>query len=92
MAAAVTLLASRQIPGAVAFGLVMVEALACGTPVLAFPNGAAPEIVDPGQTGYPCRDEEEMITAVDRVPEIERCQCRATDERRFSLTRMALDH
>jgi len=70
----------------------MVEALASATPVLAFPNGAAPEIVDPGRTGYLCRDEEEMITAVDRVPEIERRQCRDAAERRFSLARMALDH
>jgi len=74
------------------FGLVMVEALASATPVLAFPNGAAPEIIDPGRTGYLCHDEEEMITAVDRVPEIERRQCRAAAERRFSLMRMALDH
>ena len=49
------------------FGLVMAEALACGTPVLAFPNGAAPEIIDPGRTGFLCRDEGEMISAVDRV-------------------------
>ena len=74
------------------FGLVMVEALASATPVLAFPNGAAPEIVDQGRTGYLCRDEEEMIIAVDRVHEIERRQCRAAAERRFSLMRMALDH
>jgi glycosyltransferase involved in cell wall biosynthesis len=74
------------------FGLVMVEALASGTPVLAFPNGAAPEIVDPGRTGYLCRDEEEMITAVDRVPGIERHHCRAAAERRFSMNRMVLDY
>ena len=74
------------------FGLVMVEALASATPVLAFPNGAAPEIVDQGRTGYLCRDEAQMITAVGRVPEIERRQCRDAAERRFSLARMALDH
>src|ERR1017187_804678 len=74
------------------FGLVMVEALASATPVLAFPNGAAPEIVDQGRTGYLCRDERQMITAVGRVPEIERRQCRDAAERRFSLARMALDH
>lgn len=74
------------------FGLVMVEALASATPVLAFPNGAAPEIVDRGRTGYLCRDEEEMIAAVGRMPEIERRQCRAAAEQRFSITRMALDH
>jgi glycosyltransferase involved in cell wall biosynthesis len=74
------------------FGLVMAEALASATPVLAFPNGAAPEIVDPGRTGYLCRDEEEMIGAVKRVPEIDREECRIVAERRFSLLRMAREH
>lgn len=74
------------------FGLVMAEALACATPVLAFPNGAAPEIIDPGRTGYLCPDEGEMIAAIDRVAELDRSQCRAAAERRFSLQRMARDH
>lgn len=74
------------------FGLVMAEALACSTPVLAFPNGAAPEIIDSGTTGYLCRDEEEMIRAVDRVGGIDRDNCRAAAEQRFSLQRMARDH
>jgi glycosyltransferase involved in cell wall biosynthesis len=74
------------------FGLVMAEALACATPVLAFPNGAAPEIIDPGRTGYLCPDEGEMISAVDRVAELDRAQCRAAAETRFSLQRMARDH
>ena len=74
------------------FGLVMAEALASATPVLAFPSGAAPEIIDHGRTGYLCRDEDEMVTAVARVPEIQRRQCRAAAEQRFSLARMAPDH
>jgi glycosyltransferase involved in cell wall biosynthesis len=74
------------------FGLVMAEALACATPVLAFPNGAAPELIDSGRTGYLCRDEKEMITAVDRVADIDRDRCRAAAESRFSLQRMARDH
>jgi len=74
------------------FGLVMAEALATGTPVLAFPNGAAPEIIDHGRTGYLCRDEDEMTAAVARVPEIDRSQCRLAAERRFSLARMAADY
>jgi glycosyltransferase involved in cell wall biosynthesis len=74
------------------FGLVMAEALASATPVLAFPNGAAPEIIDPGRTGYLCQDEEEMISAVDRVADIERDECRRAAERRFSMLRMARDH
>ncbi|MGH3402227.1 MAG: glycosyltransferase family 4 protein [Streptosporangiaceae bacterium] len=74
------------------FGLVMAEALASGTPVLAFPNGAAPEIVDPGRTGFLCRDEDEMVEAIDRIKEIDRDECRGAAERRFSLQRMARDH
>lgn len=74
------------------FGLVMAEALATGTPVLAFPNGAAPEIIDDGRTGYLCRDEDEMTAAVARVSEIDRSQCRLAAERRFSLARMAADY
>jgi glycosyltransferase involved in cell wall biosynthesis len=74
------------------FGLVMIEALAAATPVLAFPNGAAPEIIDAGQTGYLSHDEEEMITAVGRVPQIHRDHCRAAAELRFPARRMALDH
>jgi glycosyltransferase involved in cell wall biosynthesis len=74
------------------FGLVMAEALATATPVLAFPNGAAPEIIDHGRTGYLCRDEDEMTTAVARLDQIDRTQCRAAAERRFSLARMAADY
>jgi glycosyltransferase involved in cell wall biosynthesis len=74
------------------FGLVMAEALSCATPVLAFPNGSAPEIIDRGRTGYLCRDEGEMISALDRVAEIDRDLCRDAAEQRFSLQRMARDH
>jgi glycosyltransferase involved in cell wall biosynthesis len=74
------------------FGLVMTEALSCATPVLAFPNGAATEIVESGRTGYLCRDEGEMISAVDQVADIERAACREAARRRFSLQRMASDH
>jgi glycosyltransferase involved in cell wall biosynthesis len=74
------------------FGLVMAEALATATPVLAFPNGAAPEIIDHGRTGYLCRGEDEMTAAVARVLQISRRQCRAAAERRFSLSRMAADY
>jgi glycosyltransferase involved in cell wall biosynthesis len=74
------------------FGLVMAEALATGTPVLAFPCGAAPEIVDDGNTGLLCRDEADMVTAIDRVGQIDRAECRAAAEQRFSLQRMACDY
>jgi glycosyltransferase involved in cell wall biosynthesis len=74
------------------FGLVMAEALAAATPVLAFPNGAAPEIIDHGRTGYLCRDEDDMTAAAAHIGEIDRPQCRAAAERRFSLARMAADY
>ncbi|WP_031469564.1 glycosyltransferase family 4 protein [Sciscionella sediminilitoris] len=74
------------------FGLVMAEALGSGTPVLAFPNGAAPEIVADGETGFLCADEEEMGIAVDKLASIERPLCRSSAERHFSLHRMAADH
>ena len=74
------------------FGLVMAEALATGTPVLAFPNGAAPEIVEHGLTGYLCADEDAMTAAIGQVPGIERRRCRAAAEQLFSLDRMARDH
>src|SRR5205823_5930471 len=62
------------------FGLVMLEALACGTPVLAFPEGAAPEVVDHGRTGFLCRDETEMAEAVGQLGELDRAACRAAVE------------
>jgi len=74
------------------FGLVMAEALACATPVLAFPNGAAPEIIDHGRTGYLCQGEEDMTAALADVHRIDRPDCRAAAERRFSVARMAADH
>lgn len=74
------------------FGLVLVEALAAGTPVIAFPNGAAPEIVDHGVTGYLCADEQEMIAALDDIDGIDRAACRRAAAERFSMHRMALDH
>ena len=74
------------------FGLVMAEALACGTPVLAFPNGAAPEIVDDGKTGFLCSDEPDMVKALARVSSLDRRDCRAAAEQRFDLMRMAADY
>ena len=72
------------------FGLVMAEALACGTPVIAFPHGAAPEIVDHGRTGFLYADEDALVQAP--IHRLDRHACRAAAERRFSLDRMARDH
>ncbi len=74
------------------FGLVMIEALASGTPVLSFPEGAAPEIVEHGRSGFLCADEAEMVAALRRVPELDRDECRARVEERFSADRMVRDH
>jgi glycosyltransferase involved in cell wall biosynthesis len=74
------------------FGLVMVEALACGVPVLTSPRGAAPEIVISGRTGFLCEDQADMTDAVHHLDDIGRAVCRADVERRFSLDRMAADH
>jgi glycosyltransferase involved in cell wall biosynthesis len=71
------------------FGLVMVEALACGTPVLALRAGSVPEVIRPGLTGYVCEREEELVAATRRLAEINRAGCRAEAERRFSPAAMA---
>lgn len=74
------------------FGLVMIEAMACGTPVIAFNRGSVPEIIDVGVTGYIVDGIDEAVAAVDRVTDIDRARCRATFEQRFSATRMARDY
>lgn len=74
------------------FGLVAPEALAAGTPVVAFPRGALPEIVDHGRTGLLCEGVEEMAEALREVRRLERAACREAAERRFSLRRMAQEH
>jgi len=67
------------------FGMVMVEALACGTPVITFPEGAASEIVIDGETGFHVRDEEHMAQAVQRVTELDPVRCRESVAERFDV-------
>jgi glycosyltransferase involved in cell wall biosynthesis len=74
------------------FGLVMVEALACGTPVVATAMGAAPEIVEHGVTGFLVEDDEALVGALDRVDEIDRAACRRAAVTRFSSERMVTAH
>jgi len=74
------------------FGMVMIEAMACGTPVLAFPEGAAPEVVDHGRTGFLCEDEGEMVDAIGRLGELQRSDCRLAVEGYFSTNRMVTEH
>jgi glycosyltransferase involved in cell wall biosynthesis len=71
------------------FGLVMVESLAAGTPVLAFSHGAAPEIVEHGVNGFLCRDEEEMADLVEKAAGIDPMRCRQTAAERFAPDRVA---
>ncbi len=74
------------------FGLSMVEALACGTPVITTPRGAAPEIVDDGITGFLTSTTDEAVAAVAWAAELDRHACRAAVEARFSARRMVADH
>jgi glycosyltransferase involved in cell wall biosynthesis len=74
------------------FGLVMIEALACGVPVVAFRRGSVPEIIDDGVTGFIVETVEEAIDATRAVTRLSRADCRATFERRFSAARMAADY
>jgi glycosyltransferase involved in cell wall biosynthesis len=74
------------------FGMVMLEAMACGTPVLAFPEGAAPEVVDDGTTGFLCDDDDAMVEAIGRLDQLRREDCRAAVEGYFSTERMVAEH
>ncbi|MFL6213733.1 MAG: glycosyltransferase family 4 protein [Blastocatellia bacterium] len=74
------------------FGLVMIEAMACGTPVIAYPCGSVPEIVDNGLTGCIVNDVDEAVRAIARLDSIDRRRCRAVFEQRFTAKRMANDY
>ena len=74
------------------FGLVMIEAMACGTPVLAFRRGSVPEILEDDVTGVMVDDVEQAVAAVGRLLAIPRGRCRESFRRRFSATRMARDY
>ena len=74
------------------FGLVMIEALACGTPVVAFRGGSVPEVIDEGVTGFIVETLDDAIRATCEAGQLDRRRCRETFERRFSVTRMATDY
>jgi glycosyltransferase involved in cell wall biosynthesis len=74
------------------FGLVMIEALACGTPVLAFRRGSVPEILEDGRTGWLVENVEEAIAAVDGLLSMDRALCRQAFDQRFTAGRMAEDY
>ncbi len=74
------------------FGVVMIEALAAGTPVLAIPKGSAPEIVRHGLNGYLCTDLDQLAAAIGDAGTLDRHHCRSDAEERFSMERLADDH
>ena len=74
------------------FGLVMIEAMACGTPVIAYNRGSAAEIIDDGLTGFVVEDETSAVAAVDRLSVLSRVAIRKQFESRFTARRMALDY
>ncbi|RMD85338.1 MAG: glycosyltransferase family 4 protein [Candidatus Dadabacteria bacterium] len=74
------------------FGLVMIESMACGTPIVAFRGGSVPEVIDEGVTGFIVEDIAGAVAAVERVAELDRRLVRRTFERRFTAARMARDY
>jgi glycosyltransferase involved in cell wall biosynthesis len=74
------------------FGLVMIEAMACGTPVIAFNRGSVPEVIDDGVTGFIVEDINGAIGAVDRLGHLSRQKIRQRFEERFTARRMAQDY
>ena len=74
------------------FGLVMIEAMACGTPVIAYSGGAVPEIMEEGHTGFIVEELEGAVEAARRIPKLSRKRCREVFEERFTVTRMANDY
>jgi glycosyltransferase involved in cell wall biosynthesis len=74
------------------FGLVMIEAMACGTPVVAFRSGSVPEVVDDGITGFIVKGEAEAVEAIGRLCELDRRRVRTQFEQRFTAQRMAQEY
>ena len=74
------------------FGLVMIESLACGTPVVAYGRGSVPEVIEDGVTGFVVSDVAESVEAVRRIAGLDRRECRKYFEERFTAARMAHDY
>jgi glycosyltransferase involved in cell wall biosynthesis len=74
------------------FGLVMIEAMACGTPVIAFRRGSVPEVIEHGVTGFVVDNEEEALQAIANIGQLDRRRVRSVFESRFTARRMAGDY
>lgn len=74
------------------FGLVMIEALACGTPVIALNKGAVPEVVQHKKTGFICQNLDEMVAVFQEIPKIKPADCRAAVQKRFSIEKIAKEY
>ena len=74
------------------FGLVMIESMACGTPVIAFDCGSVPEVIDEGVSGYVVKSIEEAVAAVSRIRDLDRAEVRRAFQNRFTAGRMARDY
>jgi glycosyltransferase involved in cell wall biosynthesis len=74
------------------FGLVLIEAMACGTPVIAYPNGSVPEIIQDGITGVMVNSIDDAVRAVENIPKMSRLRCRRAFEKRFTAERMAREY
>jgi glycosyltransferase involved in cell wall biosynthesis len=74
------------------FGMVLIEAMACGTPVIAYPMGSVPEIVEHGVNGFIVDGISEAVDAVRHLDSLDRRTCRSVFEKRFSVQRMCVDY
>ncbi len=74
------------------FGMVMIEAMACGTPVVAYRDGSVPEVIDDGESGFIVGGLDPAVQALARIPALSRKRCRQVFEQRFSASRMARDY
>ena len=70
----------------------MIEAMACGTPVIAYDGGAVSEVIEEGRTGFIVKEVEGATEAVRRVPQLSRVRCRQVFEKRFTAARMASNY
>ena len=74
------------------FGIVQIEAMACGIPVVAYAEGSVPEVIEDGVTGFLVEEESEAVAAIAKLPELDRRRIRAAFEHRFTSRRMADDY